>query len=91
MREDPEALEEDVDAEIEVEHSSAIRGFLVGVVVGLVAGAGTALLLAPERGRVVRRRIKRSAKRASHQAGAQLDVWRRRAERRARLVHHDDD
>ncbi len=35
----------------------AVAGFVSGLIVGAIAGAGLALLLAPERGEVVRRRL----------------------------------
>ena len=39
--------------------SSGMVGFLGGLVLGALIGAGIALLVAPERGAVVRRRLKR--------------------------------
>lgn len=54
-----EALEEDELAELAVsDGSSGVLGFIGGLVLGTLIGAGIALLVAPERGEVTRRRIR---------------------------------
>lgn len=80
MTDEPEDRTEDL--ELEADHASALRGFVVGMVVGTLAGASMALLLAPERGKILRRRIGRKARRAGRDASVRLDVWRRESTRR---------
>jgi len=62
-------------------------GFVGGLVLGALIGAGIALLVAPERGTVVRRRLKRRWRRAREEArrgvrGFKRDVEREAARRR---------
>jgi hypothetical protein len=71
-------------------------GFLAGVVLGVLLGAGTALLLAPERGDIVRRRIGRRVRRFRHDAEEKVGELRddaehelRRARRRLRRIRRD--
>jgi len=59
-------------------------GFLIGFVVGGLVGAGTALLLAPARGDVTRRRIGRRLRRLRDQAAERVGDVRDDAERELR-------
>jgi gas vesicle protein len=59
-------------------------GFLVGLVVGALVGAGTALLLAPARGDVTRRRIGRRFRHMRDQASDRVGDMRDDAERELR-------
>ena len=56
-------------------------GFVVGFVLGALVGAGTALLLAPARGEVTRRRIGRRLRRLREGATDRLGEIRDGAER----------
>ena len=47
---------------------SGVVGFVGGLVLGALIGAGITLLVAPERGRVVRRRLKRRFRRVREDA-----------------------
>jgi len=71
-------------------------GFLVGFVIGALVGAGTALLLAPARGSVTRRRIGRGIRRMRDQASERVSGIRDDAERefrraRRRIKRHLPD
>jgi hypothetical protein len=87
-RDDDEIMEQDDD----VEHDDEARdgrggsgvGFLVGLVLGALVGAGTALLLAPDRGDVTRRRIGRQVRRLRRGAQDRFDDVRDGAERELR-------
>lgn len=92
---DVELLEDDDEdvEEITEEGSSGLLGFAAGLLVGLIVGAGVAILAAPERGDVVRRRIRRRVQDlgddARHriddltdQAGHEFTRHRRRLQRR---------
>jgi ElaB/YqjD/DUF883 family membrane-anchored ribosome-binding protein len=59
-------------------------GFLVGLVVGALVGAGTALLLAPARGEVTRRRLQRRMRRLRDDASERVGDLRDDAERELR-------
>lgn len=61
-------------------------GFLVGFVLGALVGAGTALLLAPARGEVTRRRIGRRIRRLREGAADRIGDVRDSAERELRRV-----
>ncbi len=60
---DEEELEDDDEdvEEIEItgQGSSGLLGFAAGLLVGLIVGVGVAIFAAPERGDVMRRRIRR--------------------------------
>ncbi|MFQ5549694.1 MAG: YtxH domain-containing protein [Gemmatimonadales bacterium] len=67
MRRREEDLEEERDDEFNAEDGevlvsergvSGIVGFVIGVMVGVVLGASTALLIAPAKGDITRRRIR---------------------------------
>lgn len=60
------------------------RGFVAGVLVGALIGAGAALLLAPDRGEVVRKRIGRGFRELQEDARDQLEDWRGDARREVR-------
>jgi gas vesicle protein len=59
-------------------------GFLVGLVVGALLGAGTALLLVPARGDVTRRRIGRRLRRIREETSERVGDMRDDAERELR-------
>ena len=68
----------------EVESARGIVGFLSGLLLGALIGAGVALLLAPERGDVTRRRIGTRLHDAADDARDQIDEWRDSAGRELR-------
>jgi len=71
---DVEILEEE---EFEDEHTgSGIGGFLVGLAVGVVLGAGVSMLIAPERGRVTRERLGRRLRDLGDDAIDRAEDWR---------------
>jgi hypothetical protein len=85
--EDDEAEDELLDAdEIEIvdEGTPGIVGLLAGLVIGAFVGAGVALLLAPERGDVTRRRIRTKFSDVTDEARDQFEGWRDQAERELR-------
>jgi YtxH-like protein len=83
MRREPDATPEDEledddseVAEIEVFEeggASWLGGFLVGLTIGGLVGAGVMLLAAPERGDVMRRRIRRRVRSLGEEARDHLD------------------
>ncbi len=85
--EDDENDEEDDLEEAEVDEldgyggMAVVRGFTAGLVLGAIVGAGLALLVAPDRGDVVRQRIKRSLRGVQDDARDRLDDWRGEARR----------
>lgn len=76
--------EDDLAEFMEEAHGSGTVGFLAGMVIGAFVGAGVALLLAPERGDVTRRRIRSKLRDVSDDARDQIDDWRDGAERELR-------
>jgi len=94
---DEEMDDEDLE-EYDLYHSMiGLRGFAIGLVVGGLVGAGVALLMAPERGEIVRKRITKGIRDIHEDARDQLDDWggearrevgkqRRRLKRRLRRV-----
>ena len=62
-----EAAPEGEDRELRPSYTGAL-GFLGGLVLGALIGAGVALLVAPERGEATRRRLRRQWRKARHQA-----------------------
>jgi gas vesicle protein len=76
----PDREDEDEDDElVETEDSgggSGTLGFLAGIVLGALVGAGMALLVAPERGVVTRRRLKKFVTRMRHDARERVEDWR---------------
>lgn len=57
---------------MEYDHEGRVTNFISGLVLGLVIGAGVAILSAPESGRRTRRRIRRTAGDLRHAA---TDRW----------------
>jgi gas vesicle protein len=49
---------------------------MAGMVLGALVGAGVALLVAPERGAVTRKRLKKFVGRLRNDAKEQVDDWR---------------
>jgi hypothetical protein len=78
---DEDLDDEDLDEFEDYPTTLGVRGFLAGVLVGAVVGAGAALLLAPDRGAVVRKRIGRTWRDLQDDARDQLDDWRGEARR----------
>lgn len=58
-----------------------IGGFLIGLMVGAVVGAGAALLLAPESGEETRGRLARMARDAKTDVEDQVEEWSGQARR----------
>ena len=83
-RVEDEVPEDELDEMAEAEGATGIVGFLSGFVLGALAGAGVALLLAPERGDVTRRRIRKKFRDVSSDAREQIDDWKDDAERELR-------
>ncbi|MFQ5702615.1 MAG: YtxH domain-containing protein [Gemmatimonadales bacterium] len=84
---DDESLDdEDLDVEEidELEGYAGARGFAAGLILGLLVGAGVALLVAPERGETVRRRLSRGFRHLQADARSQLDDLRDDARREYR-------
>ena len=91
MRNDDLELEEDeieegeTDEELELEDDAeelegyggmaVLRGFAAGLVVGALVGAGIAILVAPERGEVLRKRIGTGLRDIQEDARGQLEDW----------------
>jgi len=78
--------EEQEELEALAEHDSAggLVGFIGGLLVGALIGAGVAFLFAPERGDVTRRRLRSRIRDVSGDAREQFDDWRDGAERELR-------
>jgi gas vesicle protein len=55
---------------------SGTLSFMAGLVLGALVGAGVALLMAPERGSVTRRRLKKFVSRVRNDAKEQIEDWR---------------
>jgi hypothetical protein len=72
-------LEDEVEEIVEGETMSGVTWFVAGLVIGAFVGAGAALLAAPERGVVTRRRIKRRLRDLQQDARDQVDDWRGQA------------
>jgi gas vesicle protein len=87
-RDDAEEIEQDDEGEELLEDEGwsggSGVGFLVGFVLGALVGAGTALLLAPDRGDVTRRRIGRRVRRLREGAVDRIEEVRDGAERELR-------
>jgi gas vesicle protein len=74
----------------EAEGATGLLGFVGGLVLGALIGAGIALLVAPERGRTLRQKLARRIRSAGHELRDDLDdlkdvAARRLARRRRRL------
>jgi len=83
-RVEDEPMDDDLEEIVEAEGATSIVGFLSGLVLGALAGAGIALLLAPERGDVTRRRIRKKFRDVSTDAREQFDDWKDDAGRELR-------
>ena len=82
--EDVIATETDEEGEVTPAQASGLVGFIGGVIVGALIGAGVALLIAPERGAVTRRRIRQKLEHASDEAMDRLEDIKDDAGRRLR-------
>jgi len=68
-------------ADVAAAGDRGVAGFVTGLVVGALVGAGVALLFAPARGDRLRRRLGRGARALRDQARAELEQAARRARR----------
>jgi len=90
MAKDDRDGEQDREDELDDEELAFDEGpprgltFLSGFVLGALLGAGAALLLAPERGQVVRRRIRTQFDHMRDDAADRLTDWRDDARRELR-------
>ena len=73
--EDEDGFIESTEAEANGRRSGTLS-FIAGMVLGALMGAGVALLVAPERGAVTRRRLKKLVGRIRHDAGERVADWR---------------
>ncbi len=55
---------------------SGTLSFMAGMVLGALVGAGVALLVAPERGAVTRKRLKKFVSKMQHDAKDKMGDWR---------------
>lgn len=87
---DEESLDEDdLDEELELDEDevdgygafAVARGFAAGVIVGAIIGAGVAVLVTPERGDVLRRRIGSGLRDLREDARDQIGDWGGEAKR----------
>jgi hypothetical protein len=91
-RDQSEELEEhDREPAGRAEGVGGMVGFVGGLVLGALIGAGIALLVAPERGQVMRRRLARRMRDAGEELRDEFDGLRasarRRLARRRRRLH----
>jgi hypothetical protein len=74
------------------EKPSGTAGFISGLILGALIGAGIALLVAPEKGAVTRKRLKRKLRDLTEDAMDNAEDWSNRAKRelrhRRRRPHH---
>ena len=95
---DDEGEEDELEELIEDEVAGSVTGFFAGLVIGTFLGAGIALVLAPERGDVTRRKIRKriydlgedARERIDDlrdEAGRELKVQRRKLRRRFKGRH----
>ncbi len=76
-RDEPdEQADLDADTEAGAEGATGMVGFVGGLVLGALIGAGIALLVAPERGRVMRRRLARHLREAGDEIRDEFDGLR---------------
>jgi gas vesicle protein len=74
--------DEDLDDEDELLETTESGGrsgtlsFMAGMVLGALVGAGVALLVAPQRGEVTRKRLKKFVTRMRHDAKERVEDWR---------------
>ena len=101
MSDEEVGQEQDIDLDEEppmdledepAEKSSGTVGFVSGLILGALIGAGIALLVAPEKGAVTRKRLKRKLRELTDDAEEGMEDWSRRAKRelrhRRRRQHH---
>ncbi len=92
QREDAVEPEEELPQDIP-EGASGLVGFVGGLVLGALIGAGIALLVAPERGRSLRRRLARRIRAAGDDVRGNFedlkDSTRRRLARRRRRLRRE--
>jgi hypothetical protein len=82
VEDDEEQFEEEELDELEdIGTARGVVGFIGGLMLGALIGAGVALLLAPDRGYVTRRRIRTRFEDVRDDAKDQIDDWRGSAER----------
>jgi hypothetical protein len=82
VEDDEEQFEEEELEELEdVGTARGVVGFIGGLMLGALIGAGVALMLAPERGYVTRRRIRTRFEDVRDDAKDQIEDWRGSAER----------
>ncbi|MEE8572586.1 MAG: YtxH domain-containing protein [Gemmatimonadota bacterium] len=82
VEDDEEQFEEEELEELEdVGTARGLVGFIGGHMLGALIGAGVALMLAPERGYVTRRRIRTRFEDVRDDAKDQIEDWRGSAER----------
>ena len=88
VEEDEEIEEDDEELEDAVadEGAGALAGFIGGLLVGAVIGVGIALLVAPERGEVTRRRLRGRLRDVASVAGSAVTGTRGSARSRAQIV-----
>jgi len=91
--EEPEEPDEEPDEGV---GGGGALGFLAGFALGALLGAGTALLFAPERGAVTRRRLRRRLRDLGADTADRVGELRHRAERemrrgRRRIARHLPD
>ena len=55
---------------------SGTLGFMAGMVLGALVGAGVALLMAPERGAITRKRLRKLMGRVRTDAKGKMEDWR---------------
>jgi gas vesicle protein len=73
-------LEDDPDAG----GSSGRTGFFTGLVVGALLGAGVALLLAPQRGRVTRKHLGKTVRKLADDTREHVEGWAHDAKKEVR-------
>jgi hypothetical protein len=78
---EPEQAEDEGPAPA-AEGATGMLGFVGGLVLGALVGAGIALLVAPERGRTLRRKLVRRIRNAGDDIRDDVDHLRDAAERR---------
>ena len=75
-QDDDEVNDDDVVETDETGSGTGTVSFLAGMVLGALVGAGVALLMAPERGVVTRRRLKKLVTRMRDDTRDRLEDWR---------------
>jgi hypothetical protein len=80
-------LDEEAPMEMDdepAEKPSGTVGFVSGLILGALIGAGIALLVAPEKGAVTRKRLKRKLRELTDDAMDQAEDWSHRTKRELR-------